>query len=496
MNNSSPFHFLGAFISLFGALTLYLLSLAPTVQGFDSAELTVGAYTLGFVHPTGYPLYMLLGNLFAHFPLGDVGQLVNFMSAIFGSLSIWVLYELLYLQSKNWGLSVATSFLFATSTYFWSQAVRAEVYTLQSFIIISSLFAWKYSHQHKRRGVYAICFLLLGFGMANHLSTLLLWVSIFIIALFETSKWRQMCFGASFFGLLVAFTFYLYFPIREKAGPAIDYIRPYFDVNPGSLSGLAWLSSAQAFRCSFGINFNPQSLLQELGRLINFLWTGLLGFGLLLAAIGWGRLEKEQPQWNHLLTIYFSLNLFAFISYHVVDKEAMFIPLLVIVSFWFMSGVQEMLTRIKVYFPRLSPPQIQKIVILGILLVIVIGVLVDWPNVNMRKNDLAVGFARNILIEVEPNTIIVNHWITASVFDYLRIVEKLRPDVYSFNLDFYLLGIQTDCDLPDENTDQIIWFQWLEDHMNRTPLCFIEPLPPIPSRYQWVKKGPCWTIIS
>lgn len=36
---------------------VYLWTMPPTVDGLDSAELSVGAYTLGLVHPPGYPLY-------------------------------------------------------------------------------------------------------------------------------------------------------------------------------------------------------------------------------------------------------------------------------------------------------------------------------------------------------------------------------------------------------------------------------------------------------
>ena len=44
---------------------LYVFTMAPTVYGLDSAELTTGAYTLGIVHSPGAPTYMLLGHLFS-----------------------------------------------------------------------------------------------------------------------------------------------------------------------------------------------------------------------------------------------------------------------------------------------------------------------------------------------------------------------------------------------------------------------------------------------
>src|SRR4051794_22260460 len=42
---------------------VYLLTLTPSIAWGDSPELVTGARMLGVAHPTGYPLYMLLGHL-------------------------------------------------------------------------------------------------------------------------------------------------------------------------------------------------------------------------------------------------------------------------------------------------------------------------------------------------------------------------------------------------------------------------------------------------
>ncbi len=74
---------------------LYWRTLAPTVFAVDSVEFTTGAYTLGLVHPPGYPTYLLLGRLFLSLPVGDFGYRLNLMSAVFGVLSCWVAYRIL-----------------------------------------------------------------------------------------------------------------------------------------------------------------------------------------------------------------------------------------------------------------------------------------------------------------------------------------------------------------------------------------------------------------
>src|ERR1043166_4632231 len=69
------------------AITLYILTLAPTVTLVDSGELILAAKTLGVAHPPGFPLYVLLAHLFTWLPIGSVAFRVNFASAFFAALA-------------------------------------------------------------------------------------------------------------------------------------------------------------------------------------------------------------------------------------------------------------------------------------------------------------------------------------------------------------------------------------------------------------------------
>ena len=63
---------------------VYLTTLCPTTNFIDSGELATVAYTLGIAHPTGYPLFTLMGWIFAHLPLGSrVIYQLNMMAAVF-----------------------------------------------------------------------------------------------------------------------------------------------------------------------------------------------------------------------------------------------------------------------------------------------------------------------------------------------------------------------------------------------------------------------------
>ncbi|MHB8337799.1 MAG: protein O-mannosyl-transferase family [Ignavibacteriaceae bacterium] len=70
---------------------VYLTTLAPSVVEIDAGELATVQATLGIAHPTGYPLFTMLGYLFSLIPFGfsKIYQL-NLLTDVWCSLGIMV----------------------------------------------------------------------------------------------------------------------------------------------------------------------------------------------------------------------------------------------------------------------------------------------------------------------------------------------------------------------------------------------------------------------
>ena len=84
-----------ALVSALLAFVLYLRTLAPGVLGGDSGEFQFAAWLGGFAHPTGYPLYLLLGWLWTHLlPLHDPAWRMNAFSALWGGVATGLVYLL------------------------------------------------------------------------------------------------------------------------------------------------------------------------------------------------------------------------------------------------------------------------------------------------------------------------------------------------------------------------------------------------------------------
>ena len=125
-----------------GVLALYVVTLAPSVATVfnNSLEFQVVLPSLGIAHPTGYPLYTILGWAFSHIPLQDLAYRVNLFSALAGAATVGVLF-LVARQLGSSRLAAATvGTVFALSTTWWSQATIAEVYTLNGLFVALILY--------------------------------------------------------------------------------------------------------------------------------------------------------------------------------------------------------------------------------------------------------------------------------------------------------------------------------------------------------------------
>ncbi|MFP4466489.1 MAG: protein O-mannosyl-transferase family, partial [Candidatus Goldiibacteriota bacterium] len=179
-----PFLFLAAFL-------LYLKTLSPGLYFGDSGELLAMIYTLGQPHPTGFPLYILLGKIFSLAGFGSFAFKINIMSAFFAALIPVVLFYCLRILLKNEDSRIfqktilaALPLIFIFSHTLWSQAVIARIYTLNALFCAAALYLFLYIDRIKadKKSFYLLAFLT-GLGAGLHLSFAvfagILWIYLF-----------------------------------------------------------------------------------------------------------------------------------------------------------------------------------------------------------------------------------------------------------------------------------------------------------------------------
>ncbi|MEO8288553.1 MAG: DUF2723 domain-containing protein [Chloroflexota bacterium] len=162
------------------AAILYIYTLAPSVMPGDYAEFQFSAAILGVPHPTGYPLYILLGKLFTLLPVGDVAYRVNLSSAVYMAGAVGLLYavavKLLRLAGlgRAWWAAAVGAALFAVSPTPWSMSLVARSYALNALLVGCVLYALISWRTTGRAGWFYATLFAIGLSMVHHGTTYLL----------------------------------------------------------------------------------------------------------------------------------------------------------------------------------------------------------------------------------------------------------------------------------------------------------------------------------
>ena len=133
-----PPYLLATLVAL-GALTLYVLTLAPTTQYWDASEYITAAHALGIPHPPGSPLFVILAHAWGLLPLGtDYARRINLFAAVTSAASagLWFLIGERWLgaivasATRRRIVAAAGAVVGATTFTVWNQSVVNEkVYT-------------------------------------------------------------------------------------------------------------------------------------------------------------------------------------------------------------------------------------------------------------------------------------------------------------------------------------------------------------------------------
>ncbi len=353
-----------------GVFGLYLRTLAPGLLFGDSGEFQVAAWTLGLAHPTGYPLYLLLGSLWQHllalFGVSPAFAL-NCVSAFFGALTVSLLYLTLidWLQSAlgvRRLVALLGALLLAVNPTFWSQSLIAEVYTLHAFFLILILHTAYQLMQLRRVPVEADSALLdeesqpasapipaltalpllLAFlvvlSLTHHAMTFLLLPSVLFALWWSRPYWRMTRRNWLLLipALLGPLLLYLYIPLRSGPGPSPWYHQP-LGSEPLTLFQNSW-PAFLAFITGQSISVGFRDLSGALAQLpqvwllwrLHFFLPGLVlvGFGIyiLIRARNWSLLALTVP--------FFLLQQGFVLFYNIGDILVYYIPLYLIGAIW------------------------------------------------------------------------------------------------------------------------------------------------------------------
>jgi hypothetical protein len=156
---------------LAAALVFYALTLAPTVVWGDSAAISLaslhGSVRLGTAGD--HPLFILVAHFFTLFP-GDPARNVNFASAMFGALTVALVYRCARQLTAGRLPAVIGAASLCVSHAFWLHSVIAEVYTANAFFLTATLTLLLDWHQRRQGRWLAAAGTVFVVGLTNHVA--------------------------------------------------------------------------------------------------------------------------------------------------------------------------------------------------------------------------------------------------------------------------------------------------------------------------------------
>ena len=425
------------------SLAVYARTLCPTIFTTGAGENVTAVVTLGIPHPPGFPLYILLAKIFTYaIPFGISAFRVNFFTAICGSAATGMLYALCrsFVGPDRRFAAVAVALLFAFSQTFWSQAVIAEVYTLNALLLISIFFLlirWE-----KGGSLWPVA-LFAGLGLTVHPLQALFFPG-WLYFIWRSHRRTQIdseeikkCL-ASFAG---GFCFHLYPLLRSKANPPLDW------GNPENLKNLiAYLTASQYQGRMFTLPF--ASVVKNAGKGFQLLLEQFTPWLCVLPIAGAVLLFRKHRRLFIVTLLSFLLTFFYAINYNIPwEIDVYYIPIVLIAAFWCLWLFERIPSKFTYALPILA----------------VLPLILNYHHNDRSKNRIALDYGIDLLTTVpDKAALVLPQTDAAFTVLYLTGAEKKRSD-----LNIWVItddGVHTLRDGVNPDAPPVPIHQFLADH--------------------------------
>ncbi len=441
----------------------YLFTLAPTIIQIDAGELTSVQVLLGIAHPTGYPLFTIVGHLFSLIPLPlSKAFQQNILAAIWCSLgvSVFVYTSKLVLDNlnsfqivkkiqtkktkskqnkskkeissqnkelpelKKYIASILGGLVLAFDKTFWFQSTSVEVYSLQIFlftlIILFLIKAYLYKGEEKLsfKNPWIFLAIALALGFSNHMTTLLILPGIAYLY-FDKNKFNSASFKKIglmlivFFGLLILF--YSYLPIRASQEPLINW------GNPTNLEKIYRHISGKQYQV--WLFSSTAAAKKQLTYFINNI-PSEFSISLLIILIGLFVSYARARKFFIFSLITFLTAVLYSINYDIHDIDSYFLLAYIALGFFAVFGIIKILAVLK--FKKYT----YAVSTIIVALFIFTQIFVNYDEVDQSDVYAFEDYSKAVLNSVDQNSIIFSYlWdYLISPSYYVQFVENYRRD--------------------------------------------------------------------
>ncbi len=381
------------------SFTIYLITLAPTYLPPDGAEFALCIQTVGICHPTGFFLYILLGKLFTIlFPYGTLIYKVNLLSAFYASGTLLVLYLSLIKMDVNKRISFLVVLVYAFTSGMWEFANSADVFTFGTFLLSLTLYAVIIKR-------FSLSFLFLGLLTSHFPNSAILFPALILYwKKAEGKSMKLLIQGCSvyFIGLLI---FIVLLFLRMQQQPLIDW------GHVTTLSNFYQYLTRKEFGGMFLIQ--TQQLTFSISNLFLQLWaynkTMFIQFGFILPVIA-GYTIIRTKLYKNSLVLFLIISFILLAGFNTFSLSSINPKVGINFQFnkFYLSSFTIVILLLGIGLGKIKDATARKYILPGILLIIImIQLLVNFPQHNYQNNYFSQRMINDSLSELPNNAIAI-----------------------------------------------------------------------------------------
>ncbi len=418
---------------------VYWLTRAPMVIPGDSAEFVSASVSLGLAHPTGYPLYIVIGKLMSWlFFFVPAATTLNLFSAACCLASLALLAVISRKLRVSALISAAVLVLVGLTPSIWNYSTFAEVYTLHGLMLVAIM--WLLVGFPERPSMFRLCLVwaLAGVALGNHMTSILMvpGLVVWTVMTIRSSAPRRPLLsvvsiissyaaGAGVIGLLFFFD-------RPNA---INYINQYaVEISDprfsDPLSRVLWIVLAQQYGAVSGIGDSLLSLkwLSGIAHVLRTAWTenpALLvigAAGVISCGAGWKSKSEQRPFFVFVAATAL-MNILYFATYTKFFEPVFLIHLYLVLAL----GMAFVLARITRSFRG-------RVLVVVLLSAVALGQLVThFVSLDKHGTEIYVLETERLLTNIESDAVVFSTWENSSLIWYFQWVEGKHRDVVVVN---------------------------------------------------------------
>jgi hypothetical protein len=496
-----------ALVLALGFCALYLLTTSYTViiDHDDSAEFQTVGVAGGIAHQP-YPLWSILAKTFSLLPIGEPAFRVTLMSILLASLTLGMLFVALVKITGDTLAGLVACIGLGVSHTFWREAVVAEVYSLNAFMLVAAFYCFLRWRETRSRSYWYLFAAMVGFLLSHHQLNVALLPALVLAGVWEReSISRELSprdWLATAFLVALPSTLYLYTFIVDRGDHPMNWL--------DNFGRYLYASSGNDPR-EFGGFFERMRFQMFVGRLgpllpqIGDLGSRLYGWfrhvfafefpmiGSLVIAIGFFGAWKRYARWNAVAVVFGGA--FAILAVGIGGGVTQFpysIPVLLCFTAYLAWGIAALRRRTADYG---QARRWAAVIVTALIVVIPLAKFsIVTPARLFREPGLLIGadrggnlfwhlrssnnrgavYGRFVAEHVAPQSLVFARWSQANVLLYYKYV---RGEMEDCEVSYVLPDKQDMDDLVDELRPDRLYTTYRPEKIGFTRVGAMEILP-------------------